>query len=135
MTRSRSHHGPGLETSDALTPAVPYAIGAAGEDDAVRPATDGVDQVAVAQSVRWGIWVSALRCILTYVVAPLTGGLAGVLGIAGLCLQCIACVVVVNGTRQLWLAKNRWRLAYLAISALVVWSTMSGLWTLARRGS
>ena len=75
-----------------------------------------------------GILLSALRCLLTYVVLPLLGpvlGLAGGVGPAlGLPLAILALVFDVIGMRRFFVAdhRNRWSAAfvYLGVMALVV---------------
>ncbi len=75
------------------------------------------------EAVRWGVWVSAIRCVLTYLVAPVVGGLAGFWGALGLGLQLAAAVAVIVGTRTLWRRRHRARVPYTAVAALVLATT------------
>ena len=75
-----------------------------------------------------GILLSALRCLLTYVVLPLLGpvlGLAGGVGPAiGLPLAAVALFFDVIGVRRFWVANHRSRwsatLVYAGVMVLVV---------------
>lgn len=75
-----------------------------------------------------GIVLSALRCLLTYVVLPLLGpvlGLTGGVGPAiGLPLAVVALVFDVIGVRRFWVANHRSRWSatavYAGVMALVV---------------
>ncbi len=70
------------------------------------------------------IILSALRCLLTYIVLPI---LTPVLGAAtsvgpavGIPLAVVALVFDVRGIRRFWLADHRWRWGMTAIYALVM---------------
>jgi len=75
-----------------------------------------------------GILLSALRCLLTYVllpiVAPLLGAAAGVAPAIGLPLAVVALGFDVAGMRRFFVAnhKSRWAMSaiYLAVMGLVV---------------
>lgn len=75
-----------------------------------------------------GIVLSALRCLLTYVVLPLLGPVLGVSGgvgpAIGLPLAVVALVFDVLGIRRFFVAhhKNRWQAAavYLGVMGLVI---------------
>ncbi|MDA8295456.1 MAG: hypothetical protein M0004_02500 [Actinomycetota bacterium] len=75
-----------------------------------------------------GIVLSALRCLLTYIVLPLLGPVLGVSGgvgpAIGLPLAVVALVFDVLGIRRFFVAhhKNRWQAAavYLGVMGLVV---------------
>ncbi len=74
------------------------------------------------------IALSALRCLVSYVllpvVSPALGAAAGVGPAIGIPLSVIALVFDVRGIRRFWLANHRWRWAmsvlYLAVMALVM---------------
>lgn len=78
---------------------------------------------AARESVRWGVRVSAIRCVVSYVIAPLVGGFAGFWGAIGLGLQLAAGVIVIAGTRSLWRGRHRWRVLYTLVAAVVVATT------------
>ena len=71
--------------------------------------------------------LSALRCLLSYivfpVVTPIWGTAAGVGPAIGIPIAVLALVFDVRGIRSFWLANHRWRwpvsLVYLAVMGLV----------------
>jgi hypothetical protein len=71
--------------------------------------------------------ISALRCLLSYVVfpilTPLLGTATGVGPAIGLPIAVVALVFDVRGVRRFWLANHRWRwpitFIYLGVMALV----------------
>jgi hypothetical protein len=82
-------------------------------DDEPTPAEEALAAVHV------GLWVSATRCILTYVVAPAAGALGVFLGPLGLVLQLLGSVTATTGARRLWTLKHRARLPYALVAAAV----------------
>lgn len=78
-------------------------------------------------AVRLGLWVSAARCLLTYVVAPAVGALGVVLGPLGLILQLLGTITAISGARRLWRMHHRARYAYAVVAATL---TAAGLYTL-----
>ena len=62
-----------------------------------------------AAAVHVGLWVSATRCLLTYVVAPLVGALGILLGPIGLLLQVLGAVTASSGAWRLWRLRHRGR--------------------------
>ena len=74
-----------------------------------------------------GMLLSALRCLLTYVVfpvvTPLWGTAAGVGPAIGIPIAVLALVFDVRGIRRFWLANHRWRwpvsAIYLGVMGLV----------------
>jgi hypothetical protein len=76
------------------------------------------DEADQARSAVWvGLYVSAARCLLTYVVAPLAGALGGLLGPVGLVLQVLGTVTAVSGARRLWSLRHRARFVYGLVAA------------------
>jgi hypothetical protein len=69
------------------------------------------------------IWISASRCLLTYVLLPILGpllGLSGAVGpVLGLALGAVSMVAIVFATRRFFAADHRWRWAYAAIGGAV----------------
>jgi len=71
--------------------------------------------------------ISALRCLLSYIVfpilTPLLGSAAGVGPAIGIPIAVVALVFDYRGIRRFWLANHRWRwpitFIYLAVMALV----------------
>lgn len=70
-------------------------------------------------AVRLGIWASATRCVLTYVVAPAAGALGLVLGPVGMILQILGSVTAIYGARTLWSLRHRARHVYAVVAAAV----------------
>jgi len=81
--------------------------------------TDGPDPAAATAAVHVGLWVSATRCVLTYVIAPAVGALGLVLGPIGLVLQVLGAITATAGARQLWTLGHRLRLPYVAVAIAV----------------
>jgi hypothetical protein len=70
--------------------------------------------------------ISAVRCLLGYVIFPLMGPVIGASGVApaiGIPIGLLALVFDVRGIRRFWLADHRWRWPitgiYLAVMVLV----------------
>jgi uncharacterized membrane protein YczE len=70
-------------------------------------------------AVHVGLWVSATRCVLTYVVAPAAGALGTLLGPLGLVLQILGAVTATSGARRLWVLRHRARIPYVAVATAV----------------
>jgi hypothetical protein len=68
--------------------------------------------------------ISALRCLLTYIVlpfiAPLVGVIQGVGPMVGLALGSVAVAFNVASIRRFFVAEHRWRWGYAAIGASVI---------------
>lgn len=70
-------------------------------------------------AVHVGLYVSALRCVLTYVVAPVLGTIGIVLGPLGTVLQVLGAVTSIAGARRLWQLRHPARLPYAGLAAVV----------------
>ena len=85
-----------------------------------RTATDGAAQRAFSTSVR----VSAVRCVLTYLVLPFVApalGLATGVGPAiGIPIGTVAIVFNIMTIRRFWAADHRWRWAYTGLALTVI---------------
>ncbi|MGL5808995.1 MAG: hypothetical protein ACRCYQ_03520 [Nocardioides sp.] len=80
------------------------------------------DDTVAAGHVRVGIYTSALRCMISYVLIPgmgAAGALAGLLGIAGVGMQIAGAALCTVGAYRLWQRGHRARYAYAAIAAAV----------------
>ena len=77
---------------------------------------DDLDAVA---AVRVGLWVSAARCVLTYLVAPLLGAAGVVLGPFGLLLQVAGAITATAGASRLWRTGHRLRTPYVVVAVAV----------------
>jgi hypothetical protein len=86
-----------------------------------------IDLAEHARSAVWvGLYVSAARCLLMYVVAPLVGALGVFLGPLGLLLQVLGTITAVGGARRLWMLRHRGRLVYAFVAgALILFTTGS----------
>lgn len=115
--RGRAHEASGTSAPDAAMNrllAVPDG-----------PAT--VPEDAAHRIFSFSIFLSALRCLLSYVVfpvlAPLLGLATGVTAVIGIPIAVLALVFDALGIRRFWLARHRWRwpmtAIYLAIMGLV----------------
>ena len=93
-------------------------------DAPARRVTD--DEVHRTFSI--GIVLSALRCLLTYVllpiITPVLGAATSIGPALGIPLSLVALVFDVIGIRRFWMARHRWRwemtVVYLAVMGLVV---------------
>ncbi|MGL4340639.1 MAG: hypothetical protein ACRCSP_09520 [Rhodoglobus sp.] len=85
------------------------------------------------QSVHLGIWVSASRCFLVYVAAPVAGGFAGVFGLTGMVLQVLGCLAAISGARTLFRHRHRLRYPYVVITVAVSATTLAAVIELAAR--
>lgn len=95
---------------------------------ATAPGEDAslVEAEAAREQVRLGLYVSAVRCILTYLLAPAlgaTGAFAGFLGVAGLGLALIGSVLSTYGAVRLWRLRHRARFLYAAVTLVVYLAT------------
>ncbi|HEX6235980.1 MAG TPA: hypothetical protein VFZ68_02235 [Acidimicrobiales bacterium] len=83
-------------------------------------ATEGAAQRAFSTSIA----VSAVRCMLTYIVlpfvAPALGLAAGVGPALGIPIGLVAIAANVMTIRRFWAADHRWRWGYSAISLSVI---------------
>lgn len=83
-------------------------------------ATEGAAQRAFSTS----ILVSAVRCLLTYIVlpfvAPALGLAAGVGPAIGIPIGLVAIAANIMTIRRFWAADHRWRWAYSSISLSVI---------------
>ena len=96
---------------------------------APAPSAQAVSEARSA--VALGLYVSATRCLLTYVVAPLIGALGWVLGPLGLLLQVLGAITSVAGAVRLRRITGRWSVVYAAVAAAVViataWALLRGI--------
>lgn len=95
--------------------------------DAAGAATAGGTGAATPDAHRaftTSMLVSAVRCLLTYVVlpfvAPALGFAAGVGPWLGLPLSAVAIAANVVSIRRFWVTNHRWRWAYTGISVGVI---------------
>jgi hypothetical protein len=83
-----------------------------------------VDDAAAHRLFSASILLSALRCLLSYIVfpivTPLLGAAAGVGPAIGLPIGIAALIFDVRGIRRFWLANHRWRWAITALYGVVM---------------
>jgi hypothetical protein len=79
------------------------------------PASKEAAQVAFSRSV----WISAARCLLTYIVLPILGPVVGFSGgvgpLVGLAVGAVSMVAIVASIRRFFASDHRWRWRYTAI--------------------
>jgi hypothetical protein len=86
-----------------------------------NPAIDAESVAEQARSAVWvGLYVSAARCLLTYVVAPVVGAVGVFLGPLGLLLQVLGTITAVGGARRLWSLRHRGRFVYALVAIALV---------------
>lgn len=85
-------------------------------DPDVSEATPAQEAMAAVQV---GLYVSAARCLLTYVVAPVAGTLGVFLGPIGFVLLLLGAITSAAGARRLWLLRHRARFLYAGIAIAV----------------
>ena len=70
------------------------------------------------------IFISAVRCLLTYLVFPVLGpvvGLAGSVGpVVGLVVGLVSFVAIVASMRRFFRADHRWRWRYTAVGGVIL---------------
>ena len=107
-----------MTTPDNLGPDLPGGVLAA------EPMVEevAVSAGAAREQVRLGLYVSAFRCVITYLIAPAlgaSGAFAGFLGVAGLGLALLGSVISTYGAIRLWKTRHRARFLYVAVTCLV----------------
>ncbi|MEW6473058.1 MAG: hypothetical protein AB1679_12375 [Actinomycetota bacterium] len=88
-------------------------------EDAPRPSGRAAQQ-AFSRSV----WISAARCLLTYIVLPVLGPIVGFAGnvgpVLGLAVGTVSMVAIVASIRRFFAADHRWRWRYTAIGGSIL---------------
>jgi hypothetical protein len=76
-------------------------------------------EAAARNAFSASIWISTVRCLLTYILLPVLGpvlGLSGTVGpVLGLVVGTVSAVAVVISMRRFWTADHRWRWGYTAV--------------------
>ncbi len=90
----------------------------------VEDRTERVSPVAAQKSFRRSMFISAVRCTLTYVifpfVAPAVGFATGVGPLVGLLIGSVAIVCDVFAVRRFFAADHKWRWHFSAIAVCVI---------------
>lgn len=83
-----------------------------------------IGEPEMRQAFSRSLAISAVRCLLTYVIlpflAPLAGWASDVGPIPGLLIGLVAIGFNVRTIRRFWMADHQWRWAYTAISGSVI---------------
>lgn len=124
----------------AATPTQPLGaceVQRTGADKAVRSALlldpEGPKQsvLGARKAFGLGIWISGIRCVITYLLVPFVGPLLGVAGIGphvGLIAGGISFLALILGVRRFFAADHRYRWRYLglaiAVSALLIFEAV-----------
>ena len=70
------------------------------------------------------MWISAARCLLTYIVLPVLGPIVGFSGrvgpVLGLVVGTVSMVAIVASIRRFFAADHRWRWRYTAIGGSIL---------------
>jgi hypothetical protein len=70
------------------------------------------------------VFISAVRCLLTYVLLPVVGPVVGIAGnvgpVLGLVVGTVSCVAIVASMRRFFRADHRWRWRYTVIGGTIL---------------
>ncbi len=92
----------------------------------LRLAPDGPRPSAASAQRAFGrsVWISATRCLLTYVILPVLGpvlGLTGAVGpVLGLVVGTVSMIAIVASMRRFWAAEHRLRWHYTALGGALL---------------
>jgi hypothetical protein len=80
--------------------------------------------VAAQQAFSRSVFISAARCLFTYVFLPVLGPVVGFTGsvgpVLGLVVGTVSVVAIVAATRRFFAADHRWRWRYTAIGGAII---------------
>ena len=83
-----------------------------------------VSIVAAQQAFSRSVFISAARCLFTYVFLPVLGPVVGFTGsvgpLLGLAVGTVSVVAIVAATRRFFAADHRWRWRYSAIGGAII---------------
>lgn len=81
-------------------------------------------RAAAQQAFSRSVWISAARCLLTYIVLPVLGPIVGFSGrvgpVLGLAVGAVSMVAIVASIRRFFAADHRWRWRYTAIGGSIL---------------
>ena len=81
-------------------------------------------QVAAQQAFSRSVWISATRCLLTYIVLPILGPVVGFSGrvgpVLGLAVGAVSMVAIVASIRRFFASDHRWRWRYTGIGGSIL---------------
>jgi hypothetical protein len=79
--------------------------------------------LAAQQAFSRSVWISAARCLLTYIILPILGPIVGFSGrvgpVLGLAVGAVSMVAIVAAIRRFFAADHRWRWRYTAIGGSI----------------
>ena len=79
---------------------------------------------AAQQAFSRSVWISAARCLLTYIMLPILGPIVGFSGrvgpVLGLVVGTVSMVAIVASIRRFFAADHRWRWRYTAIGGSIL---------------
>jgi hypothetical protein len=81
-------------------------------------------RAAAQQAFSRSVWISAARCLLTYIVLPVLGPIVGFSGrvgpVLGLAVGAVSMVAIVASIRRFFAADHRWRWRYTALGSSIL---------------
>ena len=82
------------------------------------------DRAAAQQAFSRSVWISAARCLLTYIVLPILGPIVGIAGdvgpVLGLIVGTVSIVAIVASIRRFFASDHRWRWRYTALGGSII---------------
>lgn len=79
---------------------------------------------AAQQAFGKSVWISAARCLLTYIILPVLGPIVGFSGrvgpLLGLTVGAVSMVAIVAAIRRFFASDHRWRWRYTAIGGSIL---------------
>ena len=86
--------------------------------------TPRASRSAAQQAFSRSVWISAARCLLTYILLPVLGPIVGFSGrvgpVLGLAVGTVSMVAIVFSIRRFFAADHRWRWRYTAIGGSIL---------------
>ncbi len=81
-------------------------------------------KASAQQAFSRSVWISAARCLLTYIVLPIMGPVVGFSGrvgpLLGLAVGTVSMIAIVVSIRRFFAADHRWRWRYTAIGGSIL---------------
>ena len=84
----------------------------------------GGSRAEAQQAFSRSVWISAARCLLTYIILPILGPIVGFSGrvgpVLGLTVGAVSMVAIVASIRRFFATDHRWRWRYTAIGGSIL---------------
>ena len=110
---------PGGRRRPARPPTCGCVVSCAFSDDRPRGSAR-----AAESAFSTSVLISAVRCLLTYVVFPIVGPIVGIAGgvgpVVGLVVGAVSSVAIVASMRRFFRADHRWRWRYAAVGGTIL---------------